>query len=77
MPEALLYAIADMCPDRVALRSASDVHAVGSEAKMNGLPVGDRFLELLRVTLEDMRVVIAERRFRSRSYRQRTQAHRQ
>jgi hypothetical protein len=49
--EAMLYAIIDTCPDRPALRSAFDVYAAGSEAKMNGLPVGDRYLELLRESL--------------------------
>ena len=56
--EALVYAIADTCPDRAALRSAFDVYAAGTEAKMNGLPVGDRYLELLRDSMDDMRAVI-------------------
>jgi len=59
--EALLFALADTCPDRAALRQAFDVYAAGTEAKMNGLPVGDRYLELLRVSLDDMRVVIDQR----------------
>ena len=56
--EALVYAIADTCPDRAALRSAFDVYAAGTEAKMNGLPVGDRYLELLRDSMDHMRAVI-------------------
>ena len=56
--EALVYAIADTCPDRAALRSAFDVYAAGTEAKMNGLPVGDRYLELLRDSMDGMRAVI-------------------
>ena len=56
--EMLLFALADTCPDRVALRAAFDVYAAGIEAKMNALPVGDRQLELLRVSLNDMRAVI-------------------
>ena len=59
--EALVFAIADSCPDRAALRSAFDVYAGGSEVKMNGLPAGDRFLELLRESLADMRTVIEKR----------------
>jgi hypothetical protein len=60
--EALIYAVADTCPDRAALRSAFDVYAAGTEAKMNALPVGDRYLELLRDSLDDMRVVIEQKR---------------
>lgn len=56
--EALVYAIADTCQDRAALRSSFDVYAAGTEAKMNGLPVGERYLELLRDSLDDMRAVI-------------------
>ena len=53
-------AIADTCTDRAALRSEFDVCAAGTEAKMNGLPVGDRYLELLRVSLDDMRAAIRQ-----------------
>ena len=63
--EALVYAIADARPDRAALRSAFDTYAAGSEAKMNGLPMGDRYIELLRASLEDLRAVINQGRFRS------------
>jgi hypothetical protein len=42
-------------------RSAFDVYAAGSEAKMNGLAVGDRYLELLRESVDDMRAVIDQR----------------
>jgi hypothetical protein len=54
--EVLLFPIADTFPDRAALRSASEVYAAGTEAKMNGLPVGDRFPEVLRVSLNDKRM---------------------
>ena len=54
---ALSYAIADTCPDRAALQKVFDVYTAGSD-RMNGLPVGDRFLELLRESLDDMRSVI-------------------
>ena len=56
---ALSFAIADTCPDRAALRKAFDVYAAGPD-RMNGLPVGDRFLELLRESLADMRAVIEQ-----------------
>ena len=52
--EAVLYAIADTCTDQLALRPAFDVYAAGSD-RMNGLPVGDRFRELLRESLADTR----------------------
>jgi hypothetical protein len=60
--EALLYAVTDAIPDRAALRTTFAVYAAGTEAKMNGLPVGDHYLELLRVSLDDMRAVIDRRK---------------
>jgi hypothetical protein len=49
-------------PRRFALRTAFDDYAAGIEAKMNGLPVGDRYLELLRASLDGMRATIDQRR---------------
>jgi hypothetical protein len=37
------------------------VNAAGTEGKMNALPVGDRYLKLLRDSLDDMRAVIDRR----------------
>jgi len=59
--EMLLFALVDTCPDRAALRSAFDTYATGIEAKMNALPVADRQLDLLRVSLDDMWAVIDQR----------------
>jgi len=56
-----VYAIADACPDRAALRTAFDVYAAESEAGTSGLPVGDGCLELLRMLLAGLGAVIEPR----------------
>jgi len=59
--ESQVYAIADACPDRAALRTAFDVYAAESEAGTSGLPVGDGCLELLRMLLAGLGAVIEPR----------------
>ena len=56
--EALLAALADTCLDRAALRQAFDQYAAGIEARMTELPVAEGQLELLRNSLDDIRVAI-------------------
>ena len=56
--EMLLFALADTCPDRVALRKASTSMPPESKLKLNARPVADHQLELLRESLADMRAAI-------------------
>ena len=56
--EMLLFALADTCPDRTALRKAFDFYSAGIEAKLNALPMHEHQLDLLRESLAEVRAGI-------------------